>query len=162
MLRLCAAITTSMVACLAASELCAATATGHASVTILRAIMASETAPMSFGQLGPPSGGGAVALSPTSGITGPPGLGVAGTAAAGKFTVTGQPSSAVTISFSSGNVLAGPGPAMALGSFVHNAGATPALDGSGTLTFSVGATLAIGAAQPPGSYSGTYAVTVNY
>ena len=36
------------------------------------------------------------------------------------------------------------------------------LSGGGTLTVSVGATLTVGNAQTPGSYSGSFNVTVNY
>ncbi len=42
-----------------------------------------------------------------------------------------------------------------------DAGACPTLVG-GSDTFNVGATLNVGAAQASGTYSGTFAVTVNY
>ncbi len=34
--------------------------------------------------------------------------------------------------------------------------------GTGTLTFNVGATLTVKASQAPGTYTGTFPVTVNY
>lgn len=140
----------------------AASATGHASVVLLEAITLAESAPMSFGQVGGTGAAGSVVLAPTGAINGPAGFRFAGAPAAARFTVAGERSSAVTISFSAGNSLTGPGPAMPLGGFTHNAGASPALDSTGSLTVAVGATLGVGAAQPPGSYSGSYTVTVNY
>jgi uncharacterized protein DUF4402 len=68
----------------------------------------------------------------------------------------------VSISLGEGAIIAGPGSALSVRDFAHSAGPTPALDRFGGLTFSVGATLAIGSAQPPGRYSGTYTVTVDY
>ena len=58
--------------------------------------------------------------------------------------------------------MTGPGPAMLLGAFTHNAGPSPSLDSAGSLTLAVGATVAAGAAQPSGVYAGRYAVIVNY
>ncbi len=50
---------------------------------------------------------------------------------------------------------------MTVDTFNDDAGATPTLVG-GSDTFNVGATLNVGAAQVAGTYSGTFAVTVNY
>lgn len=49
---------------------------------------------------------------------------------------------------------------MAVNGFVHNS--TLTLSSSGTETFSVGATLTVGASQVPGEYKGSFSVTVAY
>ena len=51
---------------------------------------------------------------------------------------------------------------MTVDTFNHDAGATPSLPPGGSETFNVGATLNVGATQASGTYSGTFAVTVNY
>ena len=140
----------------------AATATGHASVTIVPAIAVSETAPMDFGTVAVTKAGGAVVLSPGGTRTGPATYSFDGPSRPGQFTVVGTPNAAVAISFSSGDAISGPGPAMALGSFTHNAGAAPTLNGAGTLSLAVGATMTVGPAQPYGTYAGSYTVVVNY
>ena len=58
--------------------------------------------------------------------------------------------------------MTGPGTAMALGNFTHDAGGSPAFDGSGDLSFNVGADLTVNASQAAGEYSGSYSVTVDY
>jgi hypothetical protein len=140
----------------------AATATGHASVTIVAAVAVSEAAPRDFGTVGVTKAGGTIVLSPNGTRSGPATYSFHGSSRPGQFTVTGTPNAAVAISFSSGDAVTGPGPAIALGSFTHNAGPAPALNSAGTLSLAVGATMAVGAAQPYGSYAGSYTVTVNY
>jgi len=73
--------------------------------------------------------------------------------------VAGQ---AAIISFSSGNSLTGPGVAMALGTFITDAGIAPSFPPGGILIFHIGATLSVNANQAPGLYQGTYSVTANY
>ncbi|MBL4667531.1 MAG: DUF4402 domain-containing protein [Sneathiella sp.] len=51
---------------------------------------------------------------------------------------------------------------MVLNNFSHDAGGTPATDGSGDLVFNVGGDLVVNVAQVSGAYAGTYTVTVNY
>ena len=47
--------------------------------------------------------------------------------------------------------------------FQHNAGATPALDGTGAAAFTVGATLSVAANQAAGVYtSANFPVTISY
>ena len=156
------ALTAAAAAILLPSAARAATATGHASVTIVPALAVSETAPMDFGTVGVTKAGGSVVLSPNGTRSGPATYSFDGSARPGQFTVTGTPNAAIAISFSSGDAVTGPGPAMALGSFTHNAGHAPALNSAGNLSLAVGATVTVGAAQPYGSYAGTYSVTVNY
>ena len=93
--------------------------------------------------------------------------------AAATFTITGEPSAIVSITLPASDIsvtdLAGssPGAAMTIPSASFN---TDASDNSavtltevtGVVTLKVGATLNVGIAQKAGSYSGSFAVSVNY
>ncbi|MGF1593488.1 MAG: DUF4402 domain-containing protein [Kiloniellaceae bacterium] len=135
--------------------------TGNASAEIQQAISITEDTAMDFGTIAVDGSGGTVTIDSTGDVTGPAGYTFTGSPAAGTFTASGDASTAVTIGFTAGS-LTGPGAAMTLNNFTHDAGGTPALDGTGDLTFNVGADLVVNAAQVSGSYSGTYTVTVNY
>ena len=116
---------------------------------------------MDFGTIAVDGGGGTVTISAAGAVSGPAGYTFSGAPAAGAFTASGDATTAVTISFSAGS-LTGPGTAMTLNNFTHDAGVTPTTDGTGDLTFNVGADLVTNAVQASGAYSGTYTVTVNY
>jgi hypothetical protein len=118
----------------------AATAIGHVSVTILPATAAvMETTPIELDGAGRHM------------VTRP-----------GVVTLTGAPNEAVTISVSANDPVTGPGPALQLGRFTHNAGRAPMLSGDGSLTLAVATTVKTGASQPHGAYAGNYSVIVNY
>lgn len=140
----------------------AADATGNATAIIRAAITLVEDTAMDFATITPDPTGDTVSLTAAGAISAAGSSDLSGTPAAGGFTATGSASEAVTISFSSGDTLTGPGTAMALGNFSHDAGGTPAFDGSGDLNFDVGADLTVNAAQAAGTYNGTYTVTVDY
>jgi len=96
--------------------------------------------------------GGASVVPPANGL-------------AASFTVAGQASEtfAITLPDNGTVTLTGPGDAMPVSAFNHNAGATPALNGTGTAAFTVGATLTTGASQASGAYSSAnFPVTVSY
>ncbi len=97
--------------------------------------------------------------------------GAAENAENGSFTVTGQASTAYTITLPADGVVTmitgggGANETIAVNTFVSNpaAGANGLLSGAGTQTLFVGATrAALGAAQVPGSYTASYTVTVVY
>lgn len=140
----------------------AADQTGTATAVIRAAITLTEDQGMDFGIITPDPAGDVITITPAGGATAASGSSLAGTPAAGGFTATGTALTAVTISFSTGNTLTGPGTAMPLGTFVTNAGGSPAFDGGGDLDFDVGAQLTIAAAQAAGTYNGSYTVTVDY
>lgn len=145
------------------SDAFATNATGNASATIVAAITVSETTAMNFANIAPDAAGDTVTLTAAGAISAVDAdTSLFGTPAAGVFDATGLASTAVTISFSSGDTLTGPGTAMPIGSFTHNAGGSPAFSGLGALSFNVGAALTVGAAQTVGAYTGTYTVTVDY
>lgn len=142
----------------------AATATASMSAVVLSPISITKISDLSFGDVYPDiaaigtisidSGsnriaGGAAALGPTSGT-------------AAQFTVTGEANAAYVLSLPTTAVsLNSPtGDTMSVDSFINDG--TGALNGGGTEIVSVGATLHVGAKQVPGSYSGTFDVTVNY
>jgi hypothetical protein len=135
--------------------------TGNADAQIQQAISIVEDATMDFGIIAVDGSGGTVTISAAAAVSGPGGYSFSGSPAAGTFTASGDVSTAVTIGFTAGS-LTGPGAAMTLNNLVHDAGGSPTTDGSGDLTFNVGADLIVNAAQVSGAYSGTYTVTVNY
>ncbi len=116
-----------------------ATAIGHVSVTILPAAAVMETMPIELDATGPH-----MATRP------------------GVVTLTGAPNEAITISVSANDPVTGPGPALQLGRFTHNAGRAPMLSSDGSLTLAVATTVKPGASQPHGAYAGSYSVIVNY
>ena len=83
-------------------------------------------------------------------------------AAAGVFAITGANSSAFSILLPTSVSITGPGTAMNITSWVHDAGASPTTDGTGLATLKVGATLTLSANQTAGSYTGNYDVVINY
>jgi hypothetical protein len=99
-------------------------------------------------------------VSPT-GLTTPTGVTYLNGAAAGTFTATGTAGEPLVVTFDASDTLTGPGPAMTINAFTPG-GATTFT--SGTVTFSVGATLAVAGSstQTAGNYAGNYNVTVNY
>ena len=118
----------------------AATAIGHASVTILPATAAiSETSPIELDSV-------------RNGISTRPGI----------VTLTGAPNLAIAISISGNDAVSPSGAPLQLGAFAHNGGREPTLNGNGQLTLAIATTVERGAAQPHGAYSGSYTVIINY
>ena len=141
----------------------AADTTGTASVDILSAIGLTQDTPMDFAVIIPDVAGDTVSLTTGGGITSDTGNSTFnGTPVAGVFSATGSANESVTISFSTGDTLTGAGAAMPIGGFSHDAGGSPAFDGTGNLSFNIGADLTVNASQAAGLYSGTYTVTVDY
>ncbi|MCB1782814.1 MAG: DUF4402 domain-containing protein [Alphaproteobacteria bacterium] len=140
----------------------AASQTGNASAVIQNPIVITEDTAMDFATIIADQAGDTVTLTAAGSISASGSSTFSGSPAAGAFSVTGTPSAAVTLSFSTGDTLTGPGTAMPLGNFTNDAGGSPAFDGSGNLAFNVGADLTVNATQTAGSYSGTYTVTVDY
>lgn len=135
----------------------AATDTADAIVTVEAAIAITQQADLDFGTVVQGDAAGTVAP---------------GDATAAEFLVTGQPSTAYTITLPANSTVVmttGAGDTaqrqIAVDDFTSNpaAGANGALDGSGEQTLRVGAThAAIAADQETGSYSATFTVEVVY
>lgn len=137
-----------------------------ATATIVGPLSLSKVSDMNFGTIAVGAGAGTLVLGTDNSRT-PAGVTLVPPAAgiAASFTVAGEASRAIAITLpADGTVtLAGPGVAMPVNTFVHNAGATPALNGSGAAAFTVGATLTINAGQASGTYtSANFPVTVSY
>src|SRR5260370_9275888 len=138
----------------------ATTERGRAAATIVQGIVVAEAVPMSVAAVAPPPSGGAIVLSTAGTIKSSGGFAFRGTPAPGAFNARGLPHHPTSVSFSTGNLVTGPGPAMRLGAFTNNAAS--AFDGTATLNFAVAATLVVNPNQTPGQYTGTYAVTLTF
>lgn len=147
------------VALVAGQAQAANSVTAGASVEIAAPVSITQNTALAFGNVGPSALAGTVAVSlvgvksVTGGVSD-----LGGTPAAGAFTVTGANGAIYTVTVPATVSLTGPGTAMTA-TLVHDGGG--ALTG-GTDTFNVGGTLAVGASQTAGSYSGSYTVSVNY
>lgn len=125
------------------------------------------TAPLSFGTFIAGSGG-TVTVSSSGNASSSGGVFLVRQGAGGstaQFTVVGTPGATYSITLPTNNVVVltdGNSNTMNVGSFVSTPGPTGTLSGGGNQTIRVGATLVVGSNQPPGVYSGTFAVTVNY
>lgn len=143
-----------------------ATMTGSASATIITPISIVATAPLRFGVMAQPTAAGRVTVS-TSGAVSTSGGMVGNTAIAqgssgpqaGKFRVSGEPGRQFFVTLPAAATVTRSGGSMTITLFTVGA-----LTGSpvGTLDIAVGGTLAVGAAQPVGTYNGTYQITASY
>ena len=143
-----------------------ATLTGAASATVIQPISIVATAPLSFGVMAQPTAAGTVTVS-TAGIVTTGGGMVGNTAIAqgssgpqaGKFRVSGDPGRQFFVTLPAAATVNRTGGSMTITLFTVGA-----LTGSpvGTLDIAVGGTLAVGAAQPVGTYTGTYQITATY
>ena len=144
----------------------AATDTGTANARIVTPITVTEATQMNFGDIQPEAGATTVTLS-TAGVATPSGATVVtGSPSQGVFTVTGTEAATYSITLPADGIvqLTGPGPAMDVDGFNHDAGGTPTIGVGGTSTLNIGAVLSVAgsATQTAGDYSGTYDVTVDY
>lgn len=137
--------------------------TGNATAIIKKALTATQVTPMNYGTIGVPTAGGTVTISPAGNVsTSATGFNFSGSPTAGSFTITGEPSTSLTISFQNGS-LTGAGTAMTLNNFTSTpAAGSVTTNTSGSVTLNVGADLVVGASQASGTYTGTYQLTVSY
>ncbi len=142
----------------------AASATATASATIVQAITLANTVPLSFGSIAPSTTGGNVVVGTADTRTSCTGGNFcSGAVTSANFTVAGAPSYNYSITLPAAAAsLTGAGSPMAVTAFAHNAGATPALSATGTASFKVGGSLAVGANQAAGLYTGSFSVNVDY
>lgn len=136
-------------------------------LTLWRQLKVTQVRSLNFGGIGISGGNSVVGISAITGlrtvISGASGvqLGASRPGALGEFTITGQPNTTVKVTLPSSITLTGPGAAMTVNTFAYDP-ATPTLDSAGNLSLKVGARLNIGTNQAPGTYNGTYTVTVSY
>ena len=163
--RLISGLAAAVLAALYSQTALAADVTGTATAEVLAPLGISQTAEMDFGTIAGETASATTVVLTTAGATSSiDGAYTGPGSAAGVFAVTGEPSQAYSITLPADGAvfLTGAGAPMAVNGFNHDAGGSPALDGTGDDSFNVGATLTIGAGQLAGTYNGSYTVTVDY
>lgn len=144
-----------------------ASMTANATATIVTGLSCAHgtNSDLAFGKIIASNQAGTVVVSPASARSYTGGAilttGLAVTAA--EFVLTGQASTAVTVTLPSSAVTITSGSnTMSVTTFTSDAGSSPALSSGGALTVKVGGTLSVAANQAAGSYTGTFDVTFAY
>jgi hypothetical protein len=119
---------------------------------------------LSFGQLfvGPSPGTCVVTPLGTRSSTGGVQLGGGSGVGPASFTVGGDVLATYSITLPGSATMTNGGSSMTVNTFTSEPSGTGQLDALGNQALSVGATLHVGAVQAPGTYSGTFDVTVAY
>lgn len=134
--------------------------------TAQQALAVTSTVPLAFGRFAAGAGGSVIVSS--GGVRTASGGVVLLSSAAGsaaQFTLTGEPNRAYSIDLpSAGSVVltSASGHTMPVQSFSSNPSGAGQLGPGGSQTITIGATLGVAAAQPVGSYSGSFRVLLNY
>lgn len=153
--------------------------TGTIRTTIVPRLSLVKTADLDFGQIMASStASGSVTVTPTGSRSAGGGAALAGgTVTAGEFTGLGTRNQLVVFSFASPSVLltrVSGTETMSVDSFIlgattadglndlGNSGRWRIIANSGQFRMPVGATLRVGANQPPGAYQGTFTLTAVY
>ncbi|MCA3254977.1 MAG: DUF4402 domain-containing protein [Alphaproteobacteria bacterium] len=146
----------------------AATGTNVATrATVRRSLSVTKTADLAFGAVGPPAAGtGTVAIAAASGArsaggASAPRLVPGQTSGRALFTVSGQPSSSVSVNIPATVALAHSQDGLTATLQATQSG-NVTLSTGGALTIGVGGTLTVPSATLPGDYSGSFTVTVAY
>jgi hypothetical protein len=149
-----------------ATSFAQSTASANAAAKILAGIGLTKTVDLNFGTMTSPSAATTVTLSPTGVRTDGGNINLLTTApiaAAASYNVTGDLNANYAITLPASTTIISGGNSMTVNTFTSSkAGNVSVLSGTGTDTFTVGATLILGNAQPAGDYTGTYNVTVAY
>jgi hypothetical protein len=145
----------------------AATQTGPARAITLQPLSIVKVVDLDFGNAIPGSTAGTIIISPTSGArvkTGGVTLAVGGTPVAAQFLTYGGPLQVIQITRGALPTLtrSGGGASMTVTQLTLNGATTRFLNAAGVVDLRVGGTLAVGANQSPGTYSGTFDITVTY
>ena len=142
-----------------------ASANANANARIVPTITLAKSADLNFGDVVAGASLGTVVMTSASArsATGGTTLGNANGAAAAGFNVGGQASAtyAITLPGAASTISDGGGHTMTVDTWTGSK-ATGTLSGAGADTFTVGATLHVGANQVAGTYTGTFSVTVAY
>ena len=150
------------------------TKTGNAEITIVRPLSFVIDDNLDFGSVVPSNVAGVVTMAPTGNRTATNGIILVGTGhKPASFAGQGVSNQRVDVSLGSNSILiTGPGAPMRVRTFVIGSTPTAVLTttanrfriaaANGVFNFPVGATLEVGANQAPGSYSGTWSITLNY
>ena len=143
-------------------------ATANATATVKKALTIEKVNDLAFGSFAGKSTATTTVIVSTAGVrTGSADMvGTAGVSAA-QFTIKGENNQQVAITLPETDVTLsdGAGHLMTIDDASFNCDKTVsgvALSGEGSLTINIGATLSVGINQVAGSYSGSFAVSVNY
>lgn len=149
----------------------AGSSNGTVTATVFRPISITKTADLAFGKvIRPTSGSGTVSLS-TSGVLSVTGTGAGALASpaptTGKFSVSGEGGQSVTVTIPSSFTMTSGANSLSVTTLSAGGGLqtlTNALGGAGSnpTAIVVGGSFPISSTTPPGAYSGTYSVTVQY
>ena len=142
----------------------AASTTGSANATVITSLKIAHTAGagLAFGTFSAGTGGTIVVSQTGAGsVTGDVGLMTTSSNAADGFTRTGDTTRSFAVTTSTGNTVTTGGTTPSTMAFAVSAPATATL-AAGAYSLKVGGTLAVASAQPVGSYTGTYTVTIAY
>jgi len=140
-----------------------ATATANAAATIVTPISITKTVDLNFGAIVPSDAAGTVTVGTDNSISGTGGVTLIpqlGAHSAASFTVNGAIGALFYVTLPGDVTISSATESMTVSDFTSSA--TGALDASGAEDFNVGATLAVAASQSPGTYEGTFDVTVTY
>ena len=150
------------------------TKTGNAEITIVLPLSFVIDDNLDFGSVIPSNVAGVVTMAPTGNRTATNGIVMVGTGhKPASFAGQGSNNQRVDVSLGSNSILiTGPGAPMRVRTFVIGSTPTAILTttasrfriaaANGVFNFPIGATLEVGANQAPGSYSGTWSITLNY
>ena len=150
------------------------TKTGNAEITIVQPLSFVIDDNLDFGSIIPSNVAGVVTMAPAGNRTATNGIVLVGTGhKPASFAGQGSNNQRVDVSLGSNSILiTGPGAPMRVRTFVIGSTPTAVLSttvnrfriaaANGVFNFPVGATLEVGANQAPGSYSGTWSITLNY
>ena len=138
----------------------AATATATARAKILRQLTVTNTSDLQFGTIVTGAAASTVAVSTAGVVTCGAGLVCSGTTTAAGFTIGGTTGQVATISVPATVTLTNAALNIMTATLNASAATTTLVANAGA--FSVGGTLAVGASQPDGDYTGTFVATVNY
>ncbi|MFY8086404.1 MAG: DUF4402 domain-containing protein [Rubrivivax sp.] len=140
-----------------------------ATATVASALSITAATALGFGSFVPDTSAATVVIAPQStsfrSRTGNISLLDSGAGAPSTVSVSGAPNMSFSVNLPTTPVsLFGPNSsAMTMTNFTSNLGAAKGtVGGGGTASFLVGATLNVGASQVPGSYTGSFSVTVSY
>lgn len=148
----------------ATSAQAATTASATATAEVLSSLTVTSTADLQLGQIAANTGG-TVTVNADSTVASSGSLISTGTRSPAAFSVVGSPNASVIVTLPTlpVNLTRVSGTeTMSLSGFNTNPGGAFQLDVAGAGSFTVGGTLAVGSGQVPGTYTGTFSVSVEY
>ncbi|MCU0728820.1 MAG: DUF4402 domain-containing protein [Sphingopyxis sp.] len=138
------------------------TTSATARAQILRQITVTNTSDLDFGTIVAGAAASTVVVSTAGARTCGVGLTCTGTTTAANFNIVGTNNAVVSVGGSNSVSLTNGSGGTMTAALVRSAPASLTLSATGTGSVTVGGTLALGASQADGAYTGTFNVTVDY